>query len=196
MSKLFVDQVDPKTATTLTLGTSGDTVSIPSGVTIANAGTATGFGDANTPAFRAIRTGSNQTISNATTTKIQFNGEDFDTDNAYDPSTNYRFTVPSGAAGKYFFHMSVLINSFSGGTGAGYYIKPMIYKNGSMVQQVQNYDFRAGAKDMYGNVIVFLDLAVSDYIEGYIYNSSADSNSKDIDDWTSLSCLEGFKVTT
>ena len=44
MSKLFVDQVDPKTATTLTLGTSGDTISIPSGVTIANAGTATGFG--------------------------------------------------------------------------------------------------------------------------------------------------------
>ena len=44
MSKLFVDQVDPKTATTLTLGTSGDTVSIPSGVTLANAGTATGFG--------------------------------------------------------------------------------------------------------------------------------------------------------
>ena len=44
MSKIFVDQVDPKTATTLTLGTSGDTVSIPSGVTIANAGTATGFG--------------------------------------------------------------------------------------------------------------------------------------------------------
>ena len=40
MSKLFVDQVDPKTATTLTLGTSGDTISIPSGVTIANAGTA------------------------------------------------------------------------------------------------------------------------------------------------------------
>ena len=44
MSKLFVDQVDPKTATTLTLGTSGDTISIPSGVTLANAGTATGFG--------------------------------------------------------------------------------------------------------------------------------------------------------
>jgi len=44
MSKIFVDQVDPRTATTLTLGTTGDTVSIPSGVTIANAGTATGFG--------------------------------------------------------------------------------------------------------------------------------------------------------
>jgi len=46
VSKIFVDQVDPKTATTLTLGTSGDTVSIPSGVTIANSGSATGFGDA------------------------------------------------------------------------------------------------------------------------------------------------------
>ena len=34
MSKLYVDQVDPKTATTLTRGTSSDTISIPSGVTL------------------------------------------------------------------------------------------------------------------------------------------------------------------
>jgi hypothetical protein len=34
MSKIFVDQIDPKTATTLTLGTSGDTVDVPSGVTL------------------------------------------------------------------------------------------------------------------------------------------------------------------
>ena len=43
MSKIEVDQVAPQSGTTLTLGTSGDTVSIPSGVTLANAGTATGF---------------------------------------------------------------------------------------------------------------------------------------------------------
>jgi len=44
-SKLFVDQVDPESGTTLTLGTSGDTVSIPSGVTITNSGTdGGGFG--------------------------------------------------------------------------------------------------------------------------------------------------------
>ena len=41
MSKIFVDQVDPKTATTLTLGTTGDTVSIPTGVTLSGAGTIT-----------------------------------------------------------------------------------------------------------------------------------------------------------
>ena len=44
MSKIEVDQVDPQSGTTLTLGTSGDTVNIPSGVTITNNGTATGFG--------------------------------------------------------------------------------------------------------------------------------------------------------
>ena len=41
MSKIFVAQVDPKTATTLTLGTSGDTVDIPTGVTLSGAGTIT-----------------------------------------------------------------------------------------------------------------------------------------------------------
>ena len=41
MSKIFVDQVDPKTSTTLTLGTTGDTVDIPSGVTLSGAGTIT-----------------------------------------------------------------------------------------------------------------------------------------------------------
>ena len=44
MSKIEVDQVDPQSGTTLTLGTSGDTVNVPSGVTITNNGTATGFG--------------------------------------------------------------------------------------------------------------------------------------------------------
>jgi len=42
MSKIEVDKVDPQSGTTLTLGTSGDTVSIPSGVTLANSGTMTG----------------------------------------------------------------------------------------------------------------------------------------------------------
>ena len=41
MSTLNVDKVDPNTGTTLTLGTSGDTVSIPSGVTLSGAGTIT-----------------------------------------------------------------------------------------------------------------------------------------------------------
>jgi hypothetical protein len=41
MSKIEVNQVDPQSGTTLTLGTSGDTISIPAGVTLANSGTVT-----------------------------------------------------------------------------------------------------------------------------------------------------------
>jgi hypothetical protein len=104
MSKLFVDQVDPKTATTLTLGTSGDTISIPSGVTIANAGTATGFGETNTPSLKAVR-GSAQSIPNTTSTVVIFDTEIYDTDSAYDNSTGI-FTVPAGKGGKYAFFVT------------------------------------------------------------------------------------------
>ena len=44
MSKITVDAVEPSTGTSLTLGASGDTITIPSGATMTNSGTATGFG--------------------------------------------------------------------------------------------------------------------------------------------------------
>ena len=44
MSKIEVNTVEPQCGTTLTLGASGDTITIPAGATLANAGTATGFG--------------------------------------------------------------------------------------------------------------------------------------------------------
>jgi len=47
MSVLEVNKLTPLASNgTVTMGDSGDTISIPSGVTIANAGTATGFGGA------------------------------------------------------------------------------------------------------------------------------------------------------
>jgi len=39
MSKLEVDAIEPQSGTTLTIGASGDTITIPSGVTLANSGT-------------------------------------------------------------------------------------------------------------------------------------------------------------
>ena len=73
MSKIQVDTIDTRSGTsTMTIGsTNTTTIALKSGATLTNF-------PVNTPAFRAIRTSSNQTISNATTTKIQFNGEDFD----------------------------------------------------------------------------------------------------------------------
>jgi hypothetical protein len=60
-----------------------------------------GIGGANTPAFLAYRSTSNQSISNQTETQCQFQTELFDTDSCYDTST-YRFTPTT--AGKYFLY--------------------------------------------------------------------------------------------
>lgn len=72
MSKLFVDQVDPRTGTSLTLGTSGDTVNIPSGVTIANAGTATGFGGGKIN--QVVQTVKTDTFSSTSTSDFDITG--------------------------------------------------------------------------------------------------------------------------
>ena len=122
MSKLFVDQVDPKTATTLTLGTSGDTITIPAGVnanlgstgstitvpsgsTIVNSGTATGFGESNTPYFKAYTSGSTQQASSSSyLDPVAFATEMFDSDSAFASNV---FTVPAGKGGKYFFHAQI-----------------------------------------------------------------------------------------
>ena len=44
MSKINVNTWEPESGTDLTLGASGDTITIPSGATITNSGTASGFG--------------------------------------------------------------------------------------------------------------------------------------------------------
>ena len=44
MSTLSTNSIVPVTGTTVTLGESGDTISIPAGATITNSGTATNFG--------------------------------------------------------------------------------------------------------------------------------------------------------
>ena len=84
MSKVQVDTIDTRSGTstmqigstntsTINIGVSGDTVNIPSGVTIANAGTATGFGGAAlTNDFRMsiFYANNNQSISSNTGTTI------------------------------------------------------------------------------------------------------------------------------
>jgi hypothetical protein len=44
MSTLETNLIQPATGTSLTIGASGDTITIPSGATLTNSGTATGFG--------------------------------------------------------------------------------------------------------------------------------------------------------
>jgi len=179
MSKLFVDQVDPKTATTLTLGTSGDTVSIPSGVTIANAGTATGFAGGNTPMWRAT-SNANQTIAASTDTKLNYVTEVIDTDSAFSSS---RFTVPSGANGRYMIGANVIWVNASWSNQQ--ILK--IYKNGSQFHAF--YDMKE-LTDMGTQVFTILDLVATDYIEIYVYQPDGSR-----DTWSAPYQFWGYKLT-
>ena len=155
-------QVGSTNTSTITLGVSGDTINVPSGVTIANSGTATGFGGDNTPAFHAKVNSAVSTTDNVET-KVTFGAEDFDTDSAYDTSTS-KFTVPSGKAGKYFIYSMIRIDSAT--DSEIYDIK--IKKNGSEVLNYAANQYRYTS----ASVSATLDLAVSDYLEVYVLVSN------------------------
>ena len=163
MSKILVDTIDTRSGTsTLTLGSS-------------NAGTiALGSGDVQSnfmyPAF-AARMSQAQTISHETYTKVDFDTEIFDTDSAYDHSTNQRFTVPSGKAGKYFFYTVALCDAGSAANLQNARIA--FYKNGS--QYTQNlWNFNSNDIFVAGMALSsVIDLSASDYVEVYARISDA-----------------------
>jgi len=162
-STILVDKIDPQSGTALEIGTSGDTITIPSGVTITNSGTATGFGEDNTPAFHAYLS-SNQSVSSGAATKININTELYDTGGGYDTS-NYRFVVPSGGAGKYFIYGSA--QTTSSADFDDYQVK--IYVNGSNYAQSRVRHHYAECI----NVVTQANLSVADYVELYVYAGSA-----------------------
>jgi hypothetical protein len=181
MSKIEVDAIEPQSGTSLTLGASGDTITIPSGATLTNSGTATGFGGTNTPAFSVYRNG-NQSISSSTWTKVEFNTVNFDTDSDYDNVTNYRFTPQ--VAGKYQFNINI---NFDGTSVTFCAIR--IYKNGSSAFTTfhinnTNTGIRGG-----GSVILEAN-GTTDYFEGYAYlTASSPIIASGID-----SVFSGFKI--
>ena len=88
-SEIKANKISPATGTAFTLGDSGDTFTIPSGATLANSGTATGFGVSND--FVTVRLNVDQSITRNTITKIQYDTEVFDANGWFDSTTNYRF---------------------------------------------------------------------------------------------------------
>ena len=191
MSKLFVDQVDPKTATTLTLGTSGDTISIPSGVTIANAGTATGFGENNTPAFIAKYSGSGSGFANGTYVKLSFDSEVYDSGSVYDNSA-YRFTP--GVTGKYFLYARMI---FQAGSTSPNQTRIAIYKNGS-VTSYYRWTTATTMSDASMQISLVDDCtSTSDYYEAYAYQSNASSSTTfTIGDSGHTNLFYGYRIIT
>ena len=118
---------------------------------------ATVGGSDNTPAFHVKRT-SNFNIGDDTTTLVEFNVESWDTDSAYNTST-FRFTVPSGEAGKYFMYATANI---SGSSLSETNLRMRV--NGT---NRNSYQFQSNLSLVtYNNTIVaVMDLAAADYVD-------------------------------
>ena len=161
MSKILVDTIDTRSGTsTLTLGSS-------------NAGTiALGSGDVQSnflqPSF-AAKMSASQSISNDTNTKIAYNAEVYDTDSAYDHSSNYRFTVPSGKAGKYFIGASIRSGSITDQKK----ITMNLFVNGSEVAEHYAQVASSASGEQYTiGVFKTFELSAGDYIEVFVLHQS------------------------
>ena len=143
---------------TITIGQSGETVTIPSGATVSGAG-------ANTPAFSA-KLSANQTLSSGTWTKGNFNTEIFDSDGKFDASTNYRFTPT--VAGYYRVSAHGYLQSTDGSFG-----RVAIYKNGSEYAFTANLYGAANYQTQQIEVVMYLDS--DDYVEAYFKQDAGSS---------------------
>jgi|TARA_R100001510_G_scaffold56216_1_gene61356 hypothetical protein len=162
---------------TITLGQSGETLALGSGVT----------SEFNQPAFFMKTTSTS--ITNTTLTKIPFNTATIDTDSAVDTSNN-RFTVPSGKGGKYYISYS--IGSASDSVTTLYRTFTQLYINGSdssllsAVSDPRNsygFAFSTGGSGV-------INLSAGDYVEVYAYIASG--NTAGIT--TSRTWLSGFRI--
>jgi len=117
------------------------------------------------PAFSAYLSGSDQTFSDATNTKITFNAEEFDTNSNFNTST-YRFTPT--VAGYYqisacaVFRQSPMIDSVI-----------LLYKNGSVFKRGYEFSIASGANmtnmGMMISTLVYMN-GSTDYLEVYAYS--------------------------
>ena len=133
-----------------------------------------GFGGTNTPAFSVYRNGT-QSISHNTYTKVQYNTENFDTDNTFDNSTNYRFTP--AFSGKSFLVASIRLY----GTDDFNNYTLEIYKNGTAILRQQNSHWHYESAQVSGIVTHDTD----DYFEVYVTQQSG----------SSLDVMSGIEIT-
>ena len=162
MSKIETNTIDTISGTTnLTIGSSNtSTITMPNGKLTGHM----------YPAFEA-RLSSSLGIDHNTFTKVPCGDEIFDTDSAYDNSTNYRFTPQ--VAGKYYCYFG--LRGFAGGSD-GDAVRFLIiapYKNGSSVREYNSDDTDANelrTPAFFASAVIELN-GSSDYLEffGKVY---------------------------
>ncbi len=184
VSQIKVNEIIKQSGSSISIGESGDTINL-AGSAYAEAGT-------NTPAF-SVWLDSTQAVANTTATKIIFNDEDYDTDSAYDTS-NGRFTVPTGEAGKYVFTCSVQAPDMTDGK----YFWVRWYVNGSATKTIGGtvryqgwtQNFASASANLNMSAVCQIDLSVGDYVELYMYHNRGSSFNLD----TEMQNFAGYKL--
>ena len=115
----------------------------------------------NTPAFQAYRT-SYQSISNSTDTKVQNNVVLYDTDSAYDNTTNYRWTCPSGKDGKYLIGCGNTIDNVNDQK----WVITRVRKNGSDLKSIIAHS--SGGHPVSAALTFTDDVSAGDYYESWV----------------------------
>jgi hypothetical protein len=147
----------------LGIGSAGQVLTVASGVP----SWATPAGGSSTFVGCAVFTTSNQSIPNSTYTAINFNSESIDTDAFHSTTTNTsRITIPSGKAGKYSIAFNVMYDpSVTGSRSIN------VYKNGATLMGSGEVQGSAGSY-VYNSGFFIAELAVADYLEFMIYQTS------------------------
>ena len=125
-----------------------------------------------------------QTVANVTVSKIQFKYELADLDGLFDNSTNYRYTPQ--VAGWYWVNLNISINN---GGGHSHLMTSYLYKNGAQYATFEggggggaNPDYKRYGDNNSINMSSIIQLnGSSDYVEGYVYQTNAQSASRNLD---------------
>jgi len=116
----------------------------------------------------SVKLSADQAITDATWTKLELNSVIVDTDSAYDATTNYRFTVPSGKSGLY------QVNAQAGydvGSDTNLIRNILqIQKNGSFYYPRADINYSANyVRYGYLSLNMIMDLNEGDYIEVFVF---------------------------
>ena len=141
--------------------------------------------------FFCVSLSSNQSVSDATDTKIQFTNVIADTASAYDNSTNYRWTCPSGGAGTYILYGQCVLN----GDGAATFVEGRFEFriNGSNYQRNAWNDYNNYGRNKTMVTSIMADISVGDYIEGYT-NFNYGGSSGELASGSKHTLMQGFKL--
>jgi hypothetical protein len=145
------------------------------------------------PAF-SVCTNATTSITASTDTKIVLDREIFDSNGAFDSSTNYRFTVPAGEGGKYFISASITFLLGSGGSTSHNFQLRLNINGTNTGQSLNIVTNQSNTTHMsLANAWMF-DLVATDYVELFGYIEGTGTLQYNGDSSMQRTHMNGFKM--